>query len=199
MQGVTELVERERCKDPWWNEVVDQLREGRLSDSNWRYLHGKPVDGCRLSEEERASRRRLIASPEDPRLREKRFVEATVIVANNDARYQINKDRAEAYSRAAATPLVLSVAQDVASGKALQTEACDKSAKIRWLQYHDRDTGDLCGILPLAIGMPVSLTQHLDRSPEKALLRGRTGRVHSWVWPANAQQPPVVSLGQVHA
>ena len=49
LQGVTELEERERCKDDWWNEVVDELRRGELSEENWRYLHGKPVEGCRLT------------------------------------------------------------------------------------------------------------------------------------------------------
>eukprot|EP00973_Karenia_brevis_P042913 5940817-Karenia_brevis.AAC.1 len=29
--------------------------------------------------------------------------------------------------------------------------------------------------------MPVALTDHLDRNPEKNLLRGRTGYVESWV------------------
>ncbi|CAE7640649.1 pfh1 [Symbiodinium microadriaticum] len=47
-------------------------------------------------------------------------------------------------------------------------------------------------MLPLAIGMPVALTQHLDRSEDKLLLRGRVGRVHSWLWPENNQQPKVV-------
>ena len=28
VQGVTELHEKERCKDAWWNEVVDELRAG---------------------------------------------------------------------------------------------------------------------------------------------------------------------------
>ena len=56
---------------------------------------------------------------------------------------------------------------------------------MRWLQYHDRDTGDLCGTLPLAIGMPVALTQHMDRSPDKMLLKGTVCRVHSWDWPDN--------------
>ncbi|CAJ1357717.1 unnamed protein product, partial [Effrenium voratum] len=32
LQGVTELEERERCKDAWWNEVVDELRRGELSE-----------------------------------------------------------------------------------------------------------------------------------------------------------------------
>ncbi|CAE7542512.1 pfh1, partial [Symbiodinium sp. CCMP2456] len=99
-------------------------------------------------------RAELIRGPDDPRLQEPKFRGATAIVANNDARSQINKDR------------------------------------IRWLQYHDRDTGDLCGVLPLAVGMPVALTQHLDK--RKSLLRGRIGYVHSWRWDENDQQPRVV-------
>ena len=33
----------------------------------------------------------------------------------------------------------------------------------------------------MANGMPVSLVYHLDRSPEKQLLRGKVGKIHSWV------------------
>ncbi|CAE7457464.1 pfh1 [Symbiodinium natans] len=177
VQGVTELVERERCKDEWWNEVVDELREGYLSDKNHKYLHGRPVEGCTLSSEERASRQRVIDGPDDPRLQDMKFVTGTVIVANNDAKYQINKDRAAGYARAAETPLRWSVAKDKALSKVLQTQACDKDAKLRWLQYHDMDTEGLCGMLPLAIGMPVALTQHVDRS-EQALLKGRMAHVY---------------------
>ena len=112
-------------------------------------------------------------------------------MANNDARYQINKDKARAYSKESGAPLRWSVAKDMAEAKALQAEDCSKEAKRKWLQYHDRHTGDLCGLLPLAIGMPVALTDHVDRS-DKFLLRGRCGHVHSWVWPENEQQPEVV-------
>ena len=88
LQGATELEERERCKDNWWNEVVDELRCGELSEENWRYLHGKPVEGCRLTAAERESRRRVIAGPGDPRLGDEKFRWAAAIVANNDAKYQ---------------------------------------------------------------------------------------------------------------
>ena len=47
-QRVIELTERERCIDDWWNEVSDQIRSGSLSD-NWKYLHGKLVQGCSLA------------------------------------------------------------------------------------------------------------------------------------------------------
>ena len=131
IQGVTELKQRERCKDDWWNEVVDELRAGALSERNHRYLHGYKVDGCKLTEEERNSRQRVITSADDPRLQESRFKEAVAIVANNDARYQINKDRAKHYSRASGAPLRWAAAIDTATTEALQAELCDKEAKIR--------------------------------------------------------------------
>lgn len=36
-------------------------------------------------------------------------------------------------------------------------------------------------MFPLAKGLPVSLTDHLDRSPEKNLLRGRLGKIVGWI------------------
>ena len=131
VQGVTELEEGERCKDEWWNQVVDEMRAGCLSETTHKYLHGMPVDGCTLSEEEKASRQRVITSVEDLRLKQDKFKEAVAIVANNDARYQINKDRARCYSKAAGTPLYWATAHDKASPAAVQAESCDKQAKIR--------------------------------------------------------------------
>ena len=130
-QGITELTERERCKDQWWNEVVDQMRACNLSIANWQYLHGIKPEGCALPEEERQTRQRVVTSLDDPRLKEEKFREAPVIVANNDARYQINKDRARSYSMAAEAPLRWAVASDRATTPVLQEQACDKEAKIR--------------------------------------------------------------------
>ena len=49
------------------------------------------------------------------------------------------------------------------------------------LQRHDKDCGGLYGMLLLAKGMLVALTDHIDRNPEKNLLRGRIGFIDSWV------------------
>ena len=133
MEGVVELTERQRCKDEWWNEVCDELRSGQLSEQNWKYLHGTPVPGCQLSKEELASRKRLIHGPDDPRLQEDRFKEAVAIVANNDARYHINKDRARRYCKAAGVDLRWAVAKDVASTPVLQSQMCNKDTKIKRL------------------------------------------------------------------
>ena len=133
IEGAVELTERERCKDEWWNEVTDELRAGRLSDKNYKYLHGIPVEGCRLSPEERASRRRVITGPEDPRLRLPRFQNAPLIVANNDSKYQVNKDRARKYAKDTGARLRWARAKDVASSEALQAQMCDKDRKIKCL------------------------------------------------------------------
>ena len=52
----------------------------------------------------------------------------------------------------------------------------------------------MLGTLPLAIGMRVALTEHIDRSEGKQLLRGTVGVVHSWVWPRNSPRPTIVYL-----
>ncbi|CAJ1331064.1 unnamed protein product, partial [Effrenium voratum] len=145
---------------------------------------------CRLTAAERESRRRVIAGPGDPRLGDEKFRWAAAIVANNDAKY--NKDRAEGYSRAAESPLRWSVALDAPSAEVLQTQECDKAARIRWLQYHDRGTKKLSGMLPLAVGTRVVLADHLDRAEDKLLLQGSAGRVHSWVWKENDLRPTCV-------
>ena len=108
-------------------------------------------------------------------MQEARFKSGITILSTNAPRYQINKDRAEEYSRLADEPLRWSYAVDMASSQVLQMEDFNKEAKIKWLQYHDRDTGDLPRVLPLAIGIPVALTEHIDRS-SKQLLRGTVGR-----------------------
>ena len=48
-------------------------------------------------------------------------------------------------------------------------------------QRHDRESGDLYGMLPLIKGMPVAMTDHIDRNIDKRILRGRVVYVHSWV------------------
>ena len=72
-------------------------------------------------------------------------------------------------------------AKDKPSHEALRIRPDLPAQKIAWLNRHDRESGDLYGMLPLIKGMPVSMTEHIDRSEDKRLLRGRVGWVHSWV------------------
>ena len=56
-------------------------------------------------------------------------------IANNDSKYQINKDRAEKYARDTGAQLRWAIAKDIASSEALQAQTCDKERKIKCLGY----------------------------------------------------------------
>ena len=242
MQGVMELVERERCKDergqgedPWLLELQDQFRNGCLSEDNWKFLHGKPTRvpgswaagtvqcgnaacaaladpraassarsevtkaGCRkkasVNEAEemikskecercrqaRDARIRVATRRQDAPFDRSPFNAATAIFPKNDVKYATNKTRARLFAARRNVGLVYSIAKDKPSQTVLRERPGLVADKIKWLQRHDRESGDLYGMLPLIENMPVALTDHIDRNPEKRLLRGRVGFVHSWV------------------
>ena len=64
---------------------------------------------------------------------------------------------------------------DVPMHPAYRTRPYLQKDKERWLTYHDRSTGDLYGMLPLAVGMPVILLDHIDRSREKKIAERKNG------------------------
>ena len=47
-----------------------------------------------------------------------------------------------------------------------------------WLRRDDQKTGYIPGIYVLAVGMPIQLTDNVDRS--RQLYRGRKGVIHGW-------------------
>ena len=109
------------------------------------------------------------------------FHRAPVIVANNDVKYDANKNRALEYANKKKLAVIIVSAKDTPSIDALKETPGLAAEKLSWLKRHDKECGDLYGILPLTTGMPVALTEHIDRHPEKQLLLGRIGYVHSWV------------------
>ena len=93
-------------------------------------------------------------------------------------------------------------AKNVPTADVFKATPCDAGSKLEWLKRHDKESGNLYGMLPLIHGMPVVLTDHLDRNPGKNLLRGSRGRIQHWVMHAeesstyhdsnrNLQQLPV--------
>ena len=100
-------------------------------------------------------------------------------VPNNDLRYEINKLRAKLFAARHGRRLMWCHAKDTPSPEALKDDPTLPSKKISWLQRHERQCGGLTGMLPIVLGMQVALTDHLDRSPEKRLLKGAVGFIHS--------------------
>ena len=136
---------------------------------------------CRICAAERASRALVCCTAEDPRFHLPKFLAAPAIFPNNDIKYDINKLRAQLYATLSAETVTWVHAKDTPSQDALREKPGLVSQKLEWLSRHDRECGDLYGMLPLIHGMPVALTDHIDRSNDKKLLRGKIGYVHSWV------------------
>ena len=61
-------------------------------------------------------------------------------------------------------------------------EALDKAAldvkRRRWLEFHDQKTGGIMGLLPLIKGLPVRLTEHVNRN--KGLFKNTKCKIHEW-------------------
>ena len=215
LTGLTELVRQERCVDPWYSLLLDECREGRLSDNNHKFLHGKPttVPGswmddpqgpytscgqaqcrdlgvrnttaeevlkreCSVCSQERRRRARVAQSADDERFTTQMH-SAPLIVPNNDVKMHTNKERGHLFAVNTGTQLIWIPAKDVASAEVLKEAPTDAPKKLQWLQRHDRQSGDLYGMLPICFGMPVFLMDHLDRSRDRNLLRGTRGTVES--------------------
>eukprot|EP00959_Pyramimonas_sp_CCMP1952_P171079 3574568-Pyramimonas_sp.AAC.1 len=87
-------------------------------------------------------------------------------------------------------------ARDTPTPDALRERPDLPQQKLAWLQRHDKESGDLYGFLPIAEGMPVALTDHIDRSEDKNFLRGRGGRVHSWICDGDGEDDQVARGGE---
>ena len=61
-------------------------------------------------------------------------------------------------------------------------EALDKAAldakRRRWLEFHDQKTAGIMGLLPLIKGLPVRLTDHVERS--LGLFKNTKCTIHGW-------------------
>lgn len=95
-------------------------------------------------------------------------------------KYDANKKRAIHFAHRNKGAILCCCAKYTVTLDALRDNPSLPAQKLEWLQRHDRECSDLYGMYPLVKGMPVSLTDHVDRNPEKNLLRGRVGFVHSW-------------------
>ena len=210
VQGVTELTECVRTEDDWLYSLQEEIREGKMSEDNWHFLHGRPTkvpgswingkcacacdnceklvgsphvmaEECDVCKEDRRSRHRVQNDPHDDRHLEEKFIRAPCIFPNNDIKFDVNKRRAMLFAAATGQRITWSQAKDYPSSKVLGEQPDISEAKEVWLTRHDRDCAALYGMLPLVVGLPVTLTDHIDRNQEKNLLRGRQGTIDSWV------------------
>ena len=136
---------------------------------------------CQTCKEERKSRQLVATDADDMRFVEPAFRAAPCIFPNNSVKYDVNKVRAQQYAVSSGQGIAWAQACDKPSQRVLQGRTHLVRDKKRWLTWHDKDCGDLYGMLPLIQGMPVMLQDHVSRNTEYQLLRGKLGHIHSWV------------------
>ena len=132
---------------------------------------------CEACALDRASRRLVAASTTDPRY-SAAFQNAIAIFGTNDVKYHVNKLRAMQWAHQTQERVHFAIARDMASAAVLREKGDLKEEKLVWLQRHDKECNGLYGVLPLAIGMPVRATDHLDR--QKGILKGCQGTIVGW-------------------
>lgn len=167
------------CGKPRCKNLADFARLANIFDA---LLAANTQDKeCAQCREERATKALVSVSESDARLDEPDFDSCPAIFENNDLKHDVRKVRAGRFARNRKDSIIYFTAKDTVTASALSNQPELVTKKMSWLQKHDRQTVDLFGFLPLIKGMPVALTDHLDKSKDKILLRGRVGWIHSWI------------------
>ena len=168
------------CGNATCQDLIREGKKGRpfagATMADW--IQSKECEQCK---EERRTRNLVARDCNDVRFRSEAFIRAPAVFANNDLKYEVNKFRANLFASAVHEAITYCPAKDTPSPEALRERPDLPAQKLSWLQRHDRESGDLYGIVTLVKGMPVALTDHIDRSTDKQLLRGKVGEIHSWV------------------
>ena len=108
------------------------------------------------------------------------FDTAPALYAYNVPRYYTLMQRSRKYARINALRLSWCFAKDLPlqrEDRDLTQEQLDAKRRL-WLQFHDQQTAHIASQVPLARGLPVRLTDAVDR--ERSLFRGRRGVIVGW-------------------
>ena len=108
------------------------------------------------------------------------FSEAPAVYSFNVPRYYSIQLRAREYAKQHDKQLSWCYAKDIPLHPADRELSADmlNQKRARWLGRHDQDTCHLTSILALAVGMPVRLTDTVDR--KRQMYRGRRGKIYGW-------------------
>ena len=137
---------------------------------------------CAACADLRRRRARVLGRGVDPStfVHQRPFDAAPALYAYNVPRYCAVMIRAAAFALARDRRLHWCVARDTPlhrDDRDLPLEELD-AKRQRWLLRHDQETMHVASSVPLVQGLPVRLTDSLDRG--RFLFRGRRGTIHGW-------------------
>ena len=127
---------------------------------------------CVLCARERRARGRVMDETDIAALSAQELEDVPCAVPNNDMRYEINKNRACLYAAQHEYQLLWCPARDKVRVDVLREDPSLPLKKQDWLRRHDRQCGDLLGMLPLVQNMKMVLTEHIDKDERYQMLKG---------------------------
>ena len=117
--------------------------EMRVRGENWETMQAMECGTCST---EISSKHRVAVGPSDPDFYKAKFMQARMIVANNDAKYDINKGRANHFGEHMKECPTWCQAEDTPTQQALILSPGLPAKKMQWLNRHDKECGKLYGI-----------------------------------------------------
>ena len=120
---------------------------------------------CDECSRERQARGRVAFTAEDARFQRPPFDAAPYIHPNNLPKYYAQQQRAVVFAKQRQRCVNWVVAHDKPlrqDDQALSDEVLNKKRR-GWLSYHDQKTGGIMGLLPLVRGLPMRLSDTVDR------------------------------------
>ena len=137
---------------------------------------------CGQCSDARALRRRVMRNGDElrPELTKDPFDTAPALYAYNIPRYYTMLVRAREFAKRRQLHLSWTVAYDIPlhhDDRELSSELLH-AKRCRWLQSHDQYTSHITSLLPLVVGLPIRLTENIDR--KRSLFRGRRGFIVNW-------------------
>ena len=163
------------CRQTWKDRFL-----GGCADME--ALQTSPDGECAECRAERAKRHRVLTDGncQAPELRTNPFSAAPALYTFNVPRYFATNLRAREFAKQKNVQLSWCYARDVPlhpGDRDLPREKLDTKL-FSWLRRHDQETGHIPSIYPLAKGMPIRLTDNVDRS--RQLYRHRKGVIYGW-------------------
>ena len=148
-----------------------------LEGATWTDMASLECVACRG---ERLARSRVAFSDQDPRFQRPPFEAAPYIHPNNLPKYYAQQQRAIVFAKQRQRCVNWIVAHDKPlhqDDQALSDEVLNKK-RLRWLGYHDMKTGGIMGVLPLVRGLPMRLSDTVNRGLK--LYRNRECTLDGW-------------------
>ena len=177
---------------PWCNnsecarlstEVWPEMwRRGHGTAENWRLRQEKECTICKQERRRRCCVLLPRKTEDHQKLQQAPFDAAPFVHPFRHPSYHATQLRAIAFAKSKQTRLFWVTAYDkVVTGSLATTQDREETRKEHLLEYHDRFTGGIPGLLPLALNLPVRFTEHINSGArEMGIFKHTRGILREW-------------------